>query len=366
MIKFHKCVYIACYANFATGGPELLHQLGVELRNIGVSVFMYYLGFDQTQYASPVHDNYKTYSLPFVYEVDDSCRNLLILPETALNEVINYKFIDCVIWWLSVDNAYVHFDLINQIYNSSSILNRVFCKVLKCLALFSLFRHLYQKYPERRVSKLIDLTRKSSRFEHWAQSYYAIEFVKSNGVEKVEYISDYLRLEFIHQAQKVDISNKQEVIAYNPKKGLEFTQQIIQAAAGTMQFTPIVDMTIDEVKELLSVAKIYIDFGGHPGKDRIPREAAMLGCCVVTGLNGSARFKGDLPIPLEYKFACAASEVPRIVEKLQFILANYESCQRDFIQYQEFIMHEQELFIESISKVFGGTDARSINCNSCI
>jgi hypothetical protein len=112
-------------------------------------------------------------------------------------------------------------------------------------------------------------------------------------------------------------------------------------------------MTIDEVKELLSVAKIYIDFGCHPGKDRIPREAAMLGCCVVTGLEGSARFNEDLPIPIEYKFVRDASEVPNIVAKLRFILANYESCKLNFTQYQEFIMHEQYLFVESVSKLFG-------------
>lgn len=366
MVRAHKCVYIACPANFATGGPELLHQLGIELRNIGINVFMYYLGFNQTKYESPVHDNYKTYSLPFVCEIEDLSSNLLILSETALNEIVNYKFLDCVIWWLSVDNVYVNFDLINQIYNSSSILNRVFCKMFKYLTLIPVFRCLYQKYPKFRVNGLINLTRKSSRFEHWAQSHYAIEFIKSKGIEKVEYISDYLRLEFIHQAQKVDISKKQEVIAYNPKKGLEFTQQIIQATAGTIQFIPIIDMTIDEVKELLSVAKIYIDFGCHPGKDRIPREAAMLGCCVVTGLEGSARFNEDLPIPIEYKFVRDASEVPNIVAKLRFILANYESCLRDFMQYKEFIMHEQGLFVDSVGKLFGEECAERINCNSSI
>lgn len=26
-------------------------------------------------------------------------------------------------------------------------------------------------------------------------------------------------------------------------------------------------------------AKVYIDFGFHPGKDRIPREAVMCGAC---------------------------------------------------------------------------------------
>ena len=29
--------------------------------------------------------------------------------------------------------------------------------------------------------------------------------------------------------------------------------------------------------------KLYIDFGGFPGKDRLPREAVMHDCCIITG-----------------------------------------------------------------------------------
>ncbi|MGC8677911.1 MAG: hypothetical protein ACP5UF_06840 [Hydrogenobaculum sp.] len=36
-------IYIACPANFATGGPELLHQLGYHLINdLNIEAFMYY------------------------------------------------------------------------------------------------------------------------------------------------------------------------------------------------------------------------------------------------------------------------------------------------------------------------------------
>ena len=50
-------------------------------------------------------------------------------------------------------------------------------------------------------------------------------------------------------------------------------------------------MTPEQVVDLMSESKVYIDFGNHPGKDRIPREAVINGCCVITGVRGSARFK---------------------------------------------------------------------------
>ena len=42
---------------------------------------------------------------------------------------------------------------------------------------------------------------------------------------------------------------------------------------------------------------IYIDFGHHPDKERLPREAAIHGCIVITGLCGSAANSQDVPLP---------------------------------------------------------------------
>lgn len=46
---------------------------------------------------------------------------------------------------------------------------------------------------------------------------------------------------------------------------------------------------------------IYIDFGEHPGKDRIPREAAMRDLIVITGRDGAAVNDVDVSIPKKYK-----------------------------------------------------------------
>ena len=46
----------------------------------------------------------------------------------------------------------------------------------------------------------------------------------------------------------------------------------------------------------------YIDFGPHPGMDRLPREAALAGCVVITNREGAAGFNEDVPLPSEFKF----------------------------------------------------------------
>ncbi|KAL3809235.1 hypothetical protein ACHAXA_005283 [Cyclostephanos tholiformis] len=46
----------------------------------------------------------------------------------------------------------------------------------------------------------------------------------------------------------------------------------------------------------------YIDFGPHPGMDRLPREAALAGCIVITNREGAAAHDEDVPLPQEFKF----------------------------------------------------------------
>lgn len=355
MIKLdnNSIIYIACPANFATGGPELLHQLGLELKEMGLNVFMYYLSFNATKFDSPVHKNYIEYQLEYTLNIEDNPDNLLIISETAFELIEECIQIRTVIWWLSVDNVYVNFDFINRFYNRNSLLNRIFCKTIKILSQIPVISSVYQYYPKYKVGQLIKLSRYSERFYFWAQSFYAIDFLAKYGINNVQYVSDYLRSEFIENAQHVDASVKMDIVAYNPAKGFHFTQQIIQTSAGSVNFIPIVNMSPQEVRDLLFKSKVYIDFGSHPGKDRIPREAAMLGCCVITSLNGSAKFDEDVPIPMSYKFADEVSEIPNILMKIKYIFTNYNKCSSDFSRYKTCILDEEQAFKNQVKQLFG-------------
>jgi hypothetical protein len=61
-------------------------------------------------------------------------------------------------------------------------------------------------------------------------------------------------------------------------------------------------MTDEEVTSLLRRSRAYVDFGPHPGMDRLPREAALAGCVVITNREGAAAYDEDLPLPSMYKF----------------------------------------------------------------
>lgn len=130
-----------------------------------------------------------------------------------------------------------------------------------------------------------------------------------------------------------------------------FTQKIIKFAED-IEFVAIKNMTRDEVTNLLSMAKVYIDFGNHPGKDRIPREASISGCCVITNNKGTAKHIEDVPIFKEFKFDNIDDNITKIVSKIYDCFENYEANSKKFNEHRKMIINEQNSFINDIKNIF--------------
>ena len=73
-------VYVACIANFASGGPELLYQLASHLMKRNVNVKMIY--FNRTE-ADPVHEFYKKYHIPVAESVENSSNAGILAGKTV-------------------------------------------------------------------------------------------------------------------------------------------------------------------------------------------------------------------------------------------------------------------------------------------
>jgi len=326
-IKQDTKIYVACPANIATGGPELLHQLVHELCNLGFNAYMYYYLCLENKH--PVHEAYINYNNKFVDHIDDIKNNILIIPEVKTDLIYQYDSMQKVIWWLSVDN---HFGFLN----SNSKLKKMIKNTLYYL-------NVYPKQKLYRFSK-------KEKIIHFVQSEYAKQMLKNRGLNSA-FLGDYLNNLFIEQQISNINTKKENIVIYNPKKGIEFTKAIIQEARN-IKFVPIENMTRDEVSNLLSTAKVYIDFGNHPGKDRIPREAAISGCCVIVGKDGSAKFYHDVPLENEFKYTACDKNIPFIVEKIRNCFDNYEEEVEKFAKYREMIKNEQSKFIDDIKNIF--------------
>ena len=337
-------IYIMCPAKVKSGGPELLHQIGYVLRKI-YKVKVYMLYYPRTS-ENPVNASYDSYNLPYIYcnDVEDNIGNILIIPEIkpSLDLSSRFKKIRKCIWFLSVDNYYL-FKMKKTDFFLKRFINELSGVVLNRPIYELSLEKLIKRYPIEADCNI----KKGNYF--FTNSYRGFLFLKEKEIYPLFYLSEYLNEAFLNT--KYYFNKKENIITYNPSKGFPFTRKIIKNAKG-LKFIPLIDMDRSEIIKLLQKSKVYIDFGDHPGKDRLPREAAIMGCCVITGRRGSAAFFEDVPILDEYKFDDKIENINKIIEKIKDCFENYPERYKDFDYYREIIKQEPKKFIEDIKNIF--------------
>ena len=314
-------LYILAPAGVVSGGPELLHQLCYTLNVSGFSSAIVYFNSNGNIIEADVPDAYNKYNVPTEtsLSVINSQGNTVIIPEPYTILSLIFSNIMKIIYWESVDFY------LNSVFISQSI------------------RLNESNDPLNFAS--------NSNFNHIVQSHYAEDFLNETmhiDTLQIAWLSDYINDEFFTR----ESHPKKPQLAYNPAKGFDILKPIINATPD-LTWKPIEHMTPREVHELLLDSMLYIDFGFHPGKDRIPREAAQSGCIVITNMQGAAAYK-DVPIPSGYKYADpSGADKPAVIERIRYILSHYDECYDDFADYRNRISQEKNLFNEDVSYVFG-------------
>lgn len=159
-------------------------------------------------------------------------------------------------------------------------------------------------------------------------------------------LSDFLGDSIMQNTDDQSWARKENIVVYNPAKGIEHTRSIM-ALLPSVPFVPLSGLSPVEAGKLLGRAKCYIDFGGHPGKDRIPREAAINGCCIIVGKCGSACFFDDVPIPDRYKVNMPFRP-PVVANIIEHIFDNYFDLCTDFKLYRTVIRGQERVFQEEL------------------
>lgn len=342
MIKIYKDTkfYVFCPGNVVSGGAELLHQLVSLLRDNGREAYIvYYSGFN-----GDIPSDYKKYNIEYISdqsEIVDNDHHIEVLFEPMFYRATYNTKTQKILWWLSVDNFFRCSDEYLSIFDIA--------KWSKKQAAFVLIRRWYSRLFKRdgrfkRIYSLKDIAKLDVVSAY--QSEYAQNFLQKNGFREMFPLKDYINTEHCVSFSK---EGREDIILYNPKKGLNFTKHLIDMSPD-LNWVPIINMTRQQVIELMGRAKIYVDFGFHPGKDRLPRECAMNGLCVITGYRGSARYFEDIWIDNEYKFDEKRSNKQQIIKKIRETLNNYDTAIDNFAFYRYRISLEKQEFEREVSE----------------
>jgi hypothetical protein len=318
-----KKILVVCPAGAVTGGPEALHQLTAHMNALGLPAFMCYLPFSQTAVAPVPYQRYKTESAPY----EDVPENLIIFPEVDPMLALKVQHAQAALWWLSLEN-FLERRHISNLHDRIRYLKRV----------------LQRRRPWGGAKNLKGLL-------HFSQTEHSSQYLRSCGIEPIPLI-DSINEDFLTDQFLDKIDHKQNVILYNPTKGWKITRQLI-AAYPQWQFEPLKGLDRAQLSDKLYKAKLYIDFGHHPGRDRMPREAAMHGCCLITGKLGSAGNAIDLPIPAKYKFDSASPDFVRQFGILAAdVMNHFPQHFSAFEPYRKWLQDEPRIFKEQIRAIF--------------
>jgi len=331
-------VFVYCPARVATGGAELLHQVVHILNEAGRAAYIVY--HDDRSAKVPVE--YQNYNLKVAAEVEDSAENILVLYEALFDKYRSVKNCQLICWWLSVDNFYI--------CSTSYLSVRDYLKWDAAMALRVLKHRAFQLLKGHNYfSSALSLKELSaSSAVNCYQSEYAQHFLHTNGFSEILPLMDFINLDFYSPNDNTVRENK---VLYNPKKGFKFTQQLMSAAPH-LKWVALENMSRAQLLHEFQTSKLYVDFGYHPGKDRIPREAAINGCCVITNRAGSARYFEDVSIYKEYKFDERTADRKEIIALMDDIMADYDKHAPNFDFYRTRILKEKEEFVQQVYQLF--------------
>lgn len=279
-------IYILALHGAVTGGPEAVHQLSDALIDQGHDARLVYFRWgdiraevrfpdgtpagvdwhvpgqfpDHRAYAA----EYARYKVKLARDIPDEAGNVIVLPETAAPLAASFKHAKVLIWWLSVDYA---FGCLSP--------NGNFCKKPETGELTP-FNLNYLRRPN---------------VYHAAQSRYAEGFAKALGLNTIGMLSDYT-VDLTEYADPLPMSERPKLVAFNARADkviadLPAIGEEIAKLDPEIRCIAIQGMPREEVAAIFAAARVYVDLGNFPGKDRMPREAARMGCAVAVAPAGA-------------------------------------------------------------------------------
>jgi len=208
------------------------------------------------------------------------------------------------------------------------------------------------------VDRDVDLNHTNmQKMYHACQSRFAYEFLMKSGKidpRTIFMLRDYTNKFFLHTDYELftGYHKRNNIVLFNGAKGLQHSFKIMEECRDlNCTFVRLENLDYKQMKEAALRAKVYIDFGHHPGKDRIPREMASCGCVVITGDEGTAACDADVPVgPRKFKSVQGQYDYQAIREQIKLDIYDYMAGFLDEhqVRYRMSIRREKDEVYEDV------------------
>lgn len=297
-------------------------MLAGELRQLGINA---YLSYFPSRSGTSIPDAYRHYGA-VLGAFTDTPDSAVIVPEIYTIPALGLKSQRRFVWWLSLSNFYG--------WKGDSVFRDAFRSI----------RTLVRGRRPFGVQSLSGLT-------HLSQSDTVSCHLEARRISSFP-LCDFVNPVFLVPPRAVH--QRHNVILFNESKSARPVSQL-QREYPHLAFRGLQGLSALDLRDVYRSSKLFVDFGPHPGRDRMPREAVSQGCTLITGLKGTAANSKDVPIPLRYKLDQTSRAFSRqFGEVSSEILSSYQSIfERDFASFQTLTLAERESFRRELSQLTG-------------
>jgi len=334
-------IIILCPGDVISGGVNSLHNLCASLVRNGFIAAMYYFN------AKPeILNSYqiKSYNVNRFNGKIDEPDQIIIVPETMIEILTTFSKAKKIIYWLAL-NYYFK----NPPWRSPFHL-KAFRKLISCRSYYGYSGELLEK-GKRKLNEF-----SKSKFNIWTDDFihisnsnFVANYCRHKGANETFVLFNPIRDEFY--LKKNDINLRKNIILFGPKthKLLVFFARVFLKGYRIIQLRHI---PFQKVYQLMSESLIFAEFGNNPGRDRMPREATMLGCIVFMNTRGSSALKEDYNIYNHYKIVDKLLNYPVIIKRIKKAAKNYKTQISDFNQFREQLKNEKVIFDREVKNIF--------------
>lgn len=330
---------LICPKGVRTGGPKDLHQLLQAIRDVynSEAVLCDIDGSLSGRESNQPHIEYTKFQPIWIEASSITELDILVLPETHLKYARNFPENLIVIWWLSLYNGLSSYNkrVIRRLDNFPKS-STTYPIILNLITVGHRIKLRYLKLILSR--KLI----------HVSQSVYAHQELNRAGIKSI-YLRDYLDDYWLTPRKAFNSADSNLVLSNGAKN-----KQIIGKLARDPRFANFkfellsgLDQSELEAKFRQSVA--YVDFGYHPGKDHLPREAAAIGIPLVLNTRGAASNSLDYRFNVVSRISNPLSRRGRreLLNCLTYLQANNSLK----FPLAELLASEYDVFINDLNKL---------------
>ena len=308
-----------------------MHLLAHEIRRLGGQAFL--TPWKRT-YSRPRAEAYDPLNVPEA-EIEDAKDVLVLTSEFSFIDLKGIKNAALAVWWLSFENSVpYHVHRLRNLRLRSAVRSQLMRKKI-----------LSGEYGQ--YLRAVRVRRK--RAIHFANSYHAKHLMNT----RFHLHADMLAAPAQVLASAHVVQKQARQVSYNPAKGGEKRVQALSSQRPDLVFVPISGLNPTEVTRTLAESSIYLDLGYFPGKDRLPREAALLGVPVVVANLGAARFDEDYRLASWQRIDVHSDAWERdTLNAIDRVLRNPSQARQDQRPFERQVASEASRFTDQVLEHF--------------